>query len=320
MRIFFTAQLDADEAQAWRAALQAAAPGHEWVVHAPAEDGADPAVQADVAVVANPPPGALARVQGLRLIQSLWAGVDRLVADPTVPADIALARMVDPCMTAAMVQSSLWAVTALHRGFFAYARQQQQAQWWQATQRRAEEVSVLVLGLGTMGAAVSAALAAQAYGVAAWRRGGGQPGPSGPTGVRVLQGANGLQEGLAAADVVLNLLPLTTHTRGLVDAGFLGRMKVGSALVNFGRGGHVVEADLLAALDAGTLAHAVLDVFATEPLPPSHPFWRHPRVTVLPHVAALTDLRSAAEVVAGNLARLQAGQPLLHLVDRTRGY
>jgi glyoxylate/hydroxypyruvate reductase A len=97
-------------------------------------------------------------------------------------------------------------------------------------------------------------------------------------------------------------------------------MKAGAALVNFGRGGHVVEADLLAALDAGTLAHAVLDVFATEPLPPSHPFWRHPRVTVLPHVAALTDLRSAAEVVAENLARLQAGQPVLHRVDRARGY
>lgn len=317
LRIFFAAQMDADEAQAWRAALQAAAPGHEWVLHVPGAAAAAPPVQADVAVVANPPPGALARVQGLRLIQSLWAGVDRLVADPTVPADIPLARMVDPCMTAAMVQSSLWAVTALHRGFFAYARQQLQAQWWQGPQRRAEEVSVLVLGLGTMGAAVSAALAAQAYAVAAWRRGGE---PSGPPGVQVLRGARGLEDGLAAADVVLNLLPLTSHTRGLIDARFLGRMKAGAALVNFGRGGHVVEADLLAALDAGTLAHAVLDVFATEPLPPDHPFWRHPRVTVLPHVAALTDLRSAAAVVAENLARLQAGKPLLHLVDRARGY
>jgi glyoxylate/hydroxypyruvate reductase A len=317
MRIFFAAQLDADEAQAWRVALQTAAPGHDWVVHAPAEDGADPLVRAEVAVVANPPPGSLARVQGLRLIQSLWAGVDRLVADPTVPANVPLARMVDPCMTAAMVQSSLWAVTALHRGFFAYARQQQQAQWWQAPQRRAEEVSVLVLGLGTMGAAVSAALAAQGYAVTAWRRIDAAPGPSGVT---VLHGAQGLEAGLAAAEVVLNLLPLTTHTRGLIDAGFLGRMKAGAALVNFGRGGHVVEADLLAALDAGTLAHAVLDVFATEPLPPSHPFWPHPRVTVLPHVAALTDLRSAAQVVAENLARLQAGQPVLHQVDRARGY
>jgi glyoxylate/hydroxypyruvate reductase A len=138
--------------------------------------------------------------------------------------------------------------------------------------------------------------------------------------VRVLHGAQGLEAGLDDAEVVLNLLPLTPHTRGLIDAAFLGRMKAGVALVNFGRGGHVVEADLLAALAAGRLAHAVLDVFASEPLPPDHPFWQHPRVTVLPHVAALTDLRSAAEVVASNLARLQAGQPLLHLVDRMRGY
>jgi glyoxylate/hydroxypyruvate reductase A len=216
-----------------------------------------------------------------------------------------------------MVESALWAVTALHRGFFTYARQQQQAQWVQHPQRRADEVQVLVLGLGTMGAAVSAALAAQGYGVTAWRR---REGPPGSSGVRVLHGTQGLETGLAMAEVVLNLLPLTPHTRGLIDAGFLGRMKAGAALVNFGRGGHVVEADLLAALAAGRLAHAVLDVFASEPLPADHPFWQLPRVTVLPHVAALTDLRSAADVVASNLARLQAGQPLLHLVDRARGY
>lgn len=316
MRIFFCAQVEPAEAQAWQEALRSAAPGHEWIVHAAGRRD-DDIVQADVAVVANPQPGSLSRVRGLRLIQSLWAGVDRLMADTTVPAQVPLARMVDPAMTAAMVESALWAVTALHRGFFTYARQQQQAQWVQHPQRRADEVQVLVLGLGTMGAAVSAALAAQGYGVTAWRR---REGPPGSSGVRVLHGTQGLETGLAMAEVVLNLLPLTPHTRGLIDAGFLGRMKAGAALVNFGRGGHVVEADLLAALAAGRLAHAVLDVFASEPLSADHPFWRHPRVTVLPHVAALTDLRSAADVVASNLARLQAGQPLLHLVDRARGY
>lgn len=351
MRILFAAQIDPVEAQAWRAALQAAAPGHDWIASPPAEVApglaTDPAasggaaaphvqaLQADVAVVANPPPGALAQVQGLRLIQSLWAGVDRLMADVTVPTGVALARMVDPSMTAAMVQSALWAVTGLHRGFFTYARQQQHAQWLQHPQRRADEVRVLVLGLGTMGAAVAAALAGQGYPVAAWRRGEGTAAwPTGEVtaakrhgdttaslgGVTVWQGAPGLDQGLAGADVVLNLLPLTPHTRGLIDGGFLDRMKTGAALVNFGRGGHVVEADLLAALETGRLSHAVLDVFATEPLPPAHPFWHHPRVTVLPHVAALTDFRSAAAVVADNLARLQGGQPLLHLVDRPRGY
>ena len=366
MRILFAAQIDPEEAEAWLAALQEAAPGHEWRVHGPRpgrDGGSQPSpaswpagpldphpssVQADVAVVANPPAGVLAQAQGLKFIQSLWAGVDRLMADTTVPTDLPLARMVDPSMTAAMVESALWAVTALHRGFFDYATQQRRAQWLQLPQRRADDIAVLVLGLGTMGAAVGAALAARGYRVAAWRRGAaglappgvtvwqGHESPQGPGPARTRppegaqeylgaaqrspEGLNGLEAAVAQADVVLNLLPLTPHTRGLIDARFLSGMKPGAALVNFGRGGHVVEADLLAALEAGTLSRAVLDVFATEPLPPEHPFWRHPRVTVLPHVAALTDLRSAAAVVADNLARLQQGRPLLHLVDRQRGY
>ena len=350
MRILFAAQMDPQEAQAWLAALEEAAPGHEWQVHAPlpGRDGGSAAPhasvpagpfeahtspgQADVAVVANPPQGVLAKVQGLRFIQSLWAGVDRLMADTTVPTHLPLARMVDPSMTAAMVESALWAVTALHRGFFDYAAQQQRAQWLQHPQRRADEIEVLVLGLGTMGAAVAAALAARGYRVAAWRRGAvgavpagvtvwqGPQGLKGLKGLKGLEGLEGLEAGLAQADVVLNLLPLTPHTRGLINGRFLSDMKPGAALVNFGRGGHVVEADLLAALAEGTLSRVVLDVFATEPLPPEHPFWHHPRVTVLPHVAALTDLRSAAAVVADNLGRLQQGRPLLHLVDRQRGY
>jgi len=348
MRILFAAQIDPEEAEAWLAALQEAAPDHGWRVHGPRPLDPHPSpVQADVAVVANPPAGVLAQVQGLKFIQSLWAGVDRLMADTTVPTDLPLARMVDPSMTAAMVESALWAVTALHRGFFDYATQQQRAQWLQLPQRRADDIAVLVLGLGTMGAAVGAALAARGYRVAAWRRGAaglappgvtvwqGHENPQGsglartqpPEGApehlgaaqRSPEGLNGLEAAVAQADVVLNLLPLTPHTRGLIDARFLSGMKPGAALVNFGRGGHVVEADLLAALEAGTLSRAVLDVFATEPLPPEHPFWRHPRVTVLPHVAALTDLRSAAAVVADNLARLQQGRPLLHLADRQRG-
>ena len=328
MRILLATQLEPGEAQAWLAALQLAAPGHEWWQR-PELDGAlraeglsalvpTPALKADVAIVANPPPGVLAGVQGLRLIQSLWAGVDRLTADTTVPVDVPLARMVDPSMTAAMVESALWAVTSLHRSFFDYAHQQRRAQWLQQVQRRAEDVAVLVLGLGTMGAAVAARLAAQGYRVAAWRRG---HGCSAPEGVAALHGQDAaLNTALAEADVVINLLPLTPETRGMIDAAFLARMKPSAALVNFGRGAHVVEADLLAALDEGKLGHAVLDVFTTEPLPAEHPFWHHSRVTVLPHVAALTDLRSAAQVVAANLRRLESGQPLLHLVDRQRGY
>jgi glyoxylate/hydroxypyruvate reductase A len=120
--------------------------------------------------------------------------------------------------------------------------------------------------------------------------------------------------------VLVNLLPLTPATRGLLDARLLAALPRGASLVNLARGAHVVEADLLDSLASGQLRHAVLDVFATEPLPPSAPFWSHPQVTVLPHVAAQADARSASAVVAANIAALRADRPLQHVVDRARRY
>ena len=129
-----------------------------------------------------------------------------------------------------------------------------------------------------------------------------------------------MPQALAGAQIGVNLLPLTPATTGLFNAATLGRMASGASLVNLARGAHVVEADLLSALASGHIAHAVLDVFHAEPLPPTHAFWSHPRVTVLPHVAAPTDPRSASRVVAGNVLALREGRELMHLVDRTQGY
>lgn len=311
LRAWLVGQWDDPERQAWQDALGAACPDVHWL---PAHRGTD---AVDVAVVANPPAGALRGLQGLRLIQSLWAGVDRLLDDPTLPVDVPLARMVDPAMTRAMVETSTWATLGLHRGFFQYARQQAQGRWLQLEQRRADEIGVLVLGMGEMGAAVARELAALGYRVSGWSN--RAAGPAVP-GVHRTAGRDALAAALAQAQVVLNLLPLTAHTRGLVDADFLAALPRGAALVNLARGAHVVDADLIAALDAGHLAHAVLDVFHREPLAPDHPFWRHPGVTVLPHVAALTDRRSAAAVVADNLARLARGEPVRHRVERALGY
>jgi glyoxylate/hydroxypyruvate reductase A len=238
--------------------------------------------------------------------------------------------MVDPAMNAAMAETALWATLALHRGFFGYARQQQAALWQPQAQQRADEVPVAVLGFGQMGRAVVQRLMQQGYPVTAWRRGReaasgaveSPPGGSTVGGARLslLQGAPALQQVLAGARIVLNLLPLTAQTRGLFDARRLAWLPRGAALVNLARGAHVVDAELLAALDGGQIGHAVLDVFGTEPLPPEHPYWRHPRVTVLPHAAAQTDARSAAAVVARNIEALAAGLPLRHLVARDSGY
>ena len=300
MKVLLCGDMDAAEAQVWQRALAAAMPEATWLdtesAHLQAND-----VQA--AVVANPPPGSLQGLPNLRLIQSLWAGVDRLLMDSTLPAGVPIARMVDPAMSAAMAETALWAVLSLHRGFFVYARQQRQRLWRQHAQRRANELRVLVLGQGEMGRAATARIAQQGYRVQGWRR-------EGPT----------LAQRLTTADIVVNLLPLTPETRGLLDAGFFSALPACASVVNLGRGAHVVDSDLLAALDSGQLGHAVLDVFNTEPLPAGHPYWTHPHVTMLPHAAAATDPRTAAAVAATNLRAARDGAAIAHLVDRRRGY
>lgn len=299
MRILLCGSFGPGERDIWRTLLAAAWPKGDWL-----DLGAARAAPRGVcaAVVANPPPAVLQGLPDLRFVQSLWAGVEGLLADPTLPAHLPLARMVDPAMSAAMAETAHWAVLSLQRDFFDYARQQSMSRWAQHAQRRADEVQVLVLGRGALGATVAARLQAAGYRVATWGRG------------------DALAPRLAGADIVLNLLPLTPATRGLLDAGFFAAMPTGASLVNLARGAHVVDADLLAALDGGRLRHAVLDVFAQEPLPADHPFWRHQRITLLPHVAAATDPRSAAAVVAANLQALVDGRPLAHLVERARGY
>jgi glyoxylate/hydroxypyruvate reductase len=317
MKVLLTGDVDGEELQRWRVALARAMPEASWLDRATAL--ATPA-EVEAAVVANPRPGSLLGLPRLRLIQSLWAGVDGLLADPTLPAGVPLARMVDPALAAAMAETALWATLALHRGFFAYARRQQEGRWLPHAQRRADEVRVSVLGLGRMGSAVVQRLLPLGYAVNAWVRGPrGLDGPV-PAGVALHTGAAGLADLLPSTDILINLLPLTDATRGLLDATLFAALPPSAGLVNLGRGGHLVDADLLAALAGGRLRHAVLDVFHTEPLPPGHAFWSHPRVTVLPHAAAMTDARSAAAVAAANLRALRDGRPLAHLVDRERGY
>lgn len=299
MSILLATHFDAETQAQWLGLLRAALPDETLV----AERAPGDADAIDIAIVANPPPGALLGLTRLRLIQSLWAGVERLLADPDIPVQVPLARMVDPAMNEAMAQTALWAVLALQRDFFDYADQQREQRWLQHPQRRADEIAVAVLGQGEMGRSVAARLEANGYRVSGWSRRSGA-----------------LEPVLAAADVVVNLLPLTPATRGVFDAARFAQMRRGASFVNLARGAHVVEADLLAALDAGQLQRAVLDVFDTEPLPAGHAFWSHPRITVLPHTAAQTDARSAAEIAARNVRALRAGQPIAALVDRAKGY
>lgn len=315
--ILLACRFDAAEWARWLPALQAALPGETlWRLDASQPElPAHMADQAEVAIVANPPPGWLARCPRLGLIQSLWAGVDRLLQDPSLPAQATLLRMVDPAMSLAMAETAHWAALTLQRQFWRYGQQQRAGLWQALPQRRADEVRISVLGLGEMGRHSAQRLHAAGYPVTGWSRH-----AQALAGIRTLSGDTGLRTALAEADILINLLPLTEATRGLLNAERLAWLPPGAALVNLARGAHVVEADLLAALDTGHLSHAVLDVFATEPLPAAHPFWQHPRVTLLPHAAALTDERSAARIAAANIRAWRAGQPLRHQVDRQRGY
>jgi glyoxylate/hydroxypyruvate reductase A len=319
VNLLLAGDFSAAERDDWVTALRAALPGHRLCL----ARGEVPDDTIAAAIVANPPPGSLAGLPGLRLIQSLWAGVDRLLADASLPSGVPIARMVDPAMNQAMAETALWATLALHRGFFAYGTQQRAGLWRQHDQRRADELPALVLGYGQMGRAVALALLCQGYPVAAWRRSASVAGTAIDTalaGVTLHSGAAALAAALPRAQVLINLLPLTPDTRGLLDARLLAALPRGAGLVNLARGAHLVDADLLAALASGQIGHAVLDVFHAEPLPADHAYWGHPQVTLLPHVAALTDARSAAAAVARNIEALARGAPLEHQVERQTGY
>lgn len=307
----FVHSLDADEESDWIAALRALAP--DIAVRPLAALSAAEAAAAEVALVANPDPAGLAQLPRLRWIQSLWAGVERLV--PRVPPDVAIVRMVDPQLAATMAESVLAWTLYLHRDMPLYARQQAARLWRQHDAVRAARRTIGLLGLGAMGEAAARRLAANGFAVLGWSRT-----PKRIDGVETLSGADGIAAVLSRADILVLLLPLTDLTRGLIGADALARMKPGAALINFARGAIVDDGALLARLDAGLLDHAVLDVFATEPLPGASPLWAHERITILPHISAPTDVTTAARIAAANLCGWFAHRRIPAAVDRTRGY
>ena len=300
-----------EDPQRWLPGLRAALPAarfHVW------PEVPDPAA-IEVALVAKPPAGALGAFPKLRLIQSLWMGVDGLLADPTLPRDVPLARLVDPGMVAAMGETVLARVLDWHRHLYRYRAQQAARVWQPLPQRLAAERSVGLLGLGELGRHVAQRLLQLDFRLCGWSRR-----PKRIDGVECFAGADGLDALLAKSGALVCLLPLTPETRGILDARTLALLPRGSCVINVARGAHLVEADLVAALDAGQLAHAYLDVFETEPLPATHPFWSHPGISLTPHIAALTDPRTALPAVIRNLERLARGEPFEAPVDPDAGY
>lgn len=306
MRAFFAARSGLwDE---WSTALASACPELEL-----ARDGDPASFDAVIYAPGYPEDGSamdFTPFVNARVVQSLWAGVERIVGNETLTQP--LCRMVDPGLAQGMVEYCTGWVLRAHLGM---DRFQQDGQWRNGqVPPLAPERSVVVLGMGELGAAVARALSALGFKVTGWSASG-----RAVDGFDVLNGSQ-LDEALSRAEILITLLPDTPETRDLLDAERLAQLPQGAWIINPGRGTLIVESDLLAALDAGQVGHAVLDVFRIEPLPQDHPFWAHSQVTVTPHIAADTRPSTAATVVAENLRRASEGRPLLFLVDRSRGY
>ncbi len=248
-----------------------------------------------------------------RAVLSLWAGVERIVGNPTLTQP--LCRMVDPALTEGMVEYVVGHALRHHLGIDAHVLAKDGVWRNHLIPPIARERPVTILGLGELGAACGRALAALNFPVTGWSRT-----PRDIPDLRCLSGREGLDAALQGAQIVVTLLPNTPNTANTLNARTLALLAPGAFVINPGRGTLIDDKALIAALDAGQIGHATLDVFRTEPLPADHPFWRHPRVTVTPHIAADTRASSASRVVAENIRRGEAGEPFLYLVDRSLGY
>lgn len=300
--------------ETWTSALTEAFEGTA-IVRAFEDLSAEERALAEVAIVANPDPAQLDTLPRLKWVHSLWAGVERLVEELQRP-DLEIVRLSDPNMADIMAEAVLAWTLYLHRDMPAYARQQRKTIWQDLDYVPAGERRVTLLGLGYLGSVAAARLLAQGFQVQGWSRS-----PKDIPGVACHSGADGLREVLSRTDIAVMLMPLTPDTRGILNDETLGLMPRGAQLINFARGPLIDDAALLRALDSGQIGHAVLDVFAREPLGAADPYWQHPSVTVLPHISGPTTRASSAAVVAQNIRTWWATGTLpASRVDRTRGY
>ena len=302
MKILFASLTE--KAEIWVPLLRQALP-HDEIVPQP-----DKSV--DIALVATPPEGTFQKLGRPKLVQSLWMGVEKLLADPTLPRGVPLARLIDPGMVAAMSETVLGHVLDWHRHLYLYRTQQRSRLWRRVEQRMASDRTVGLLGLGELGSDAARKLLALGFNVAGWTRR--------PKQLPGVQSFTDLSAMLRWTDALVCLLPFTPQTAGVLNARTFAMMRRGGCVINVARGGHLVVPDLLGALDNGWLAHAYLDVFETEPLPGTDPLWNHPGVTITPHSAALTEPRTAVAKIVENVERVRRGETPAHLVDVQAGY
>ena len=291
----FVSRIEKTERQEWLAALRAAIPNY--TIEALSELTDNELASAQVAIVANPDPAELKRLPNLVWVQSLWAGVERMVRE--LPDEkFKIVRMTDPQLAKSMAEAVLAWVMYLHRDMPRYRRQQNEYVWKQHQLPLPGDRTIGILGLGNLGNAAALKLLEQGFNVCGWSRSG-----TPVNGVTVYSGADGLHQTLARSDILVILLPLTRETHGLLNDDKLQALPSGASIINFARGPILDSSSLIKQLDSGHLDHAVLDVFEVEPLPIDNPLWSHPDVTVLPHISAPTNQTTASTIVSKNIEK-----------------
>lgn len=293
----------------WRAALARALPEAAIAVWPDVPEAPD------YALVWKPPAELFSRVQPRRAIFNLGAGTDVLLALPSLPDGVPVIRLEDAGMAEQMAEYATLAVLRIYRETDTYAAQQRERRWEPRPRIAKSGFGIGILGCGVLGRAVANALSPFGFPVAAWSRS-----RKSVPGIESFAGIAELPAFLARARVLVCLLPSTPGTRGLLDRAALASLPRGAHVVNIARGDLLVDEALVALLDEGHLAGATLDVFREEPLPPGHPFWHHPQMTLTPHVSALTLVEDSVAQVAAKIRQLERGEPVSGVVDRVRGY
>lgn len=297
--------------QSWKKALQARLPNVPIDIIGESEA----AFNAEFLVCWKPEKGQLKNFSKLKIIQSLGAGVDHIFDTNLIPANRKVVRIVDPNLMVDMWEYTLAATMNYLKDFPRYAQQQNKKAWTQHKYRTIPTTRVSVMGLGKIGGYVAEQFAKLGFKVQGWSNS-----IKNIKGVKSFAGQTNLAEFLKNTDVLINILPLTATTKGILDTAFLEKLPKGAYLINVGRGGHLIEADLLPLIENGQLSGATLDVFQEEPLSQNHPFWGHPKVVVTPHIASLTNVESAVNQVVENYQRMVKGERLLNEVSSKKGY
>lgn len=309
MRILFYSA-DTSNQEAWLHALGSALPKADIVPWQ-----ADDKRPADYAIVWKPPAEMLTAHPELKAVFNLGAGVDAILQLGVVPETLPLIRIDDGGMAEQMAEFATQATLRYYRRLDQYEQQARQGLWQPLEPFKKENFAVGILGMGVLGQRIAASLQHFGFTVHGWSRSRKEV-----SGVTSFAGTEQLSAFLQRARVLICILPLTPETSGILNRSTLSQLPRGSYLINLARGGHLVEDDLLPLLEQGQLAGATLDVLANEPLAPTHPFWRDPRITITPHISALTVLSMAARQIADKLPALQQGQPVAGLVNRRLGY